>query len=207
VARVTYAALGLAFAALVGGFFIRTSSVPLIASIALSVAVSALILAGWTRRMRREGLGEAFEDEEVLVQDIEVAEVDDKTRVVATADVREKLKKKVGARPRRDLTEEQVAIAPPKPKRKPAAASRPPAMAARAEARPAARRAGRPSTRTSSRPAASARSRRVFVIPGRERYHAEDCRYATGDDLREVSEDLAKRRGYTACGLCLKKKR
>jgi hypothetical protein len=45
-------------------------------------------------------------------------------------------------------------------------------------------------------------SPKVWVIPGRSRYHTQDCRFAKGDDLREVTEATAQRRGYVACNVC-----
>lgn len=43
---------------------------------------------------------------------------------------------------------------------------------------------------------------KVWVIPGRSRYHTQDCRFAKGDTLREVTETTAIRRGYVACNVC-----
>jgi hypothetical protein len=45
-------------------------------------------------------------------------------------------------------------------------------------------------------------SPKVWVIPGRSRYHTQDCRFAKGDELREVTEATAQRRGYVACNVC-----
>ncbi len=45
-------------------------------------------------------------------------------------------------------------------------------------------------------------SQKVWVIPGRSRYHTQDCRFAKGDTLREVTETTAVRRGYVACTVC-----
>jgi len=218
VARVTYAALGLAFAALVGGFFVRNSSIPLIASIALSAVVSVLILFGWTRKMRREGLGFEMDEAEVgeieeisLVEFVEEGKIEGEEVVAGTKRGRRlgKVLRGISRRPAADDTiiEAPVVEAPivePKPVRTPrskAAAKPAPRPKALAKQNP------KPSAvRPKAGAAAGSRARRkVFVIPGRERYHGADCRYAQGDDLREVSEDLARRRGYTACGLCLKK--
>lgn len=52
-ARLTYAALALALGALISGFFVRSTAVPLFASIGLSALVLILILRGWARRMRQ----------------------------------------------------------------------------------------------------------------------------------------------------------
>ena len=202
-ARVTYAALGLAFAALVSGFFIRDSSIPLIASIALSAVVSVLILVGWTRKMRREGLGLEPEEVEVgEIEDIALVEFDEEGEVekaeveeVATGKKRGRRLEKVLAGISRQPAPDVGVVEPPAETSRPKAAPRPKAAT---RAKPTVR----------SKAAAGSRSRakkKVFVIPGRERYHSAECRYAKGDDLREVSEDLARKRGYTPCGLCLKK--
>ena len=227
-ARITYAALGLAFAALVSGFFVRSSSIPLIASIALSAVVSVLILVGWTRKMRREGLGFEIEEAEVgEIEEIPVVEFDEEGPVEEVAAERKRGRRMgkvlagISRRPAADDTivqppgieppvAEPTLVEPvasrtlrekgapkPKPRPRPAAkpAHRPKALAGQKSSRP---KAGAASARRRAR-------RKVLVIPGRERFHAADCRYAQGDDLREVSEDLARRRGYTPCGLCLKK--
>jgi hypothetical protein len=74
-ARLTYGALALALGALVSGFFIRTTAVPLFASIALSALVLILILRGWARRVRQTELGEEIEEFEEL--DLEGLEAPD----------------------------------------------------------------------------------------------------------------------------------
>jgi hypothetical protein len=72
--------------------------------------------------------------------------------------------------------------------------------------------AARPGARTEAGAAAGAErtaaterpvlSPKVWVIPGRSRYHTQDCRFAKGDTLREVTEATAQRRGYVACTVC-----
>jgi hypothetical protein len=76
-AKLTYAALALALGALVSGFFIRTTAVPLFASIALSAVVLILILRGWARRVRQSELGEEEleELEEIDFEPIEAADI------------------------------------------------------------------------------------------------------------------------------------
>jgi hypothetical protein len=77
VARLTYAALALALGALVSGFFIRTTAVPLFASIGLSALVLILILRGWARRIRQSiETGEDLEEAE-LIEEIEEIEATD----------------------------------------------------------------------------------------------------------------------------------
>jgi hypothetical protein len=222
VARITYAALGLAFAALVSGFFVRDSSIPLIASIALSAVVSVLILVGWTRKMRREGLGLEMEEAEVgEIEEISVVEFDEEGRVEEVAAEKRRgrrLGKVLAGISRRPATDDTIIQPPVAEPTLVEPSVRPPRTKGDAKPTPRARPAAKPAPRpkalagqkSSARPRSGAASasrarRKVFVIPGRERFHAADCRYAQGDDLREVSEDLARRRGYTPCGLCLKK--
>ncbi len=197
-ARVTYAALGLAFAALVSGFFVRSSSVPLIASIALSAVVSVLILVGWTRKMRREGLGLEPEEVEVgEIEDIALVEFDEEGEIeeVKVGKKRGRRLEKVLAGISRQPAPDVTVVEPPAEISRPKAAPRPKAGAR-----------AKPTVRPKAAAGSGSRARKkVFVIPGRERYHSAECRYAKGDDLREVSEDLARKRGYTPCGLCLKK--
>ena len=210
-ARVTYAALGLAFAALVGGFFVRGSSMPLIASIALSAVVSVLILFGWTRKMRREGFGFEMDEADVgEIEEISLVEFDEggKLEGEEVAAVRKRGRRMgrvlsgISRQPAPDDTIVEAPIVEPVVSRTP----RSKAAAKPALPRPKALAKQKAPGRPKAGAAAGSRARKkVFVIPGRERYHAADCRYAQGDDLREVSEDLARRRGYTPCGLCLKK--
>jgi hypothetical protein len=63
---------------------------------------------------------------------------------------------------------------------------------------------GAETTVRAARPPSSppALSPKVWVIPGRSRYHTQDCRFAKGDTLREVTEATAQRRGYVACSVC-----
>ena len=69
----------------------------------------------------------------------------------------------------------------------------------RARARRPAASAGSSTSRAVDRPVLSPK---VWVIPGRSRYHTQDCRFAKGDTLREVTEATAIRRGYVACSVC-----
>jgi hypothetical protein len=48
----------------------------------------------------------------------------------------------------------------------------------------------------------AASSGTVYVVPGRPRYHVEDCRYLTGKDGEPRSLAEARNEGYTACGIC-----
>ena len=75
----------------------------------------------------------------------------------------------------------------------------------RRAASPPPRAPATPSERLTAQPAGLSPpglSPKVWVIPGRSRYHTQDCRFAKGDDLREVTEATAQRRGYVACNVC-----
>jgi hypothetical protein len=89
----------------------------------------------------------------------------------------------------------------PRPRRKAARAGTPapagaPAPAIRSDA---VSDAGTGRSSAADRPVLSPK---VWVIPGRSRYHTQDCRFAKGDTLREVTEATAQRRGYVACTVC-----
>ena len=53
-ARLTYGIVAAALAALIAGFFVKTSTLPLILSIGFSAGATVLILIGWGRRLRLE---------------------------------------------------------------------------------------------------------------------------------------------------------
>jgi len=59
-----------------------------------------------------------------------------------------------------------------------------------AEAKPAARRA------------AAAPAVTVVVVPDRDKYHKETCRYAKNPAAMTMTKAAARRQGYTACGTC-----
>jgi hypothetical protein len=88
------------------------------------------------------------------------------------------------------LTIDMPARKPARARRAKAAPSRPATLAADT---------GADATAAMERPALSPK---VWVIPGRSRYHTQDCRFAKGDALREVTEATAQRRGYVACTVC-----
>lgn len=177
-ARLTYAALALALASLIAGFFVRTTAIPLFASIGLSALVLILILRGWARRMRltEEGEeGEAPEEIEVL-EDIDSAELVVVDPGTEREERRTRAERRARARPvATDVIEERP------PRARPERIERPP--------RPA--RAGR---RAPSR---------VVVLPGRSRYHTPDCRFAHGKGAEEIAESTARRRRLRPCSVCL----
>lgn len=61
-------------------------------------------------------------------------------------------------------------------------------------ARPAASRA------RAARPAAGEVT--VVVVPGRDKYHKETCRYAKGAGAMTLTKNQARRDGYKRCGVC-----
>ncbi|MDQ3957733.1 MAG: hypothetical protein M3273_05355 [Actinomycetota bacterium] len=42
----------------------------------------------------------------------------------------------------------------------------------------------------------------VVAIPDRKRFHRPECRYASAAGAEPISKATARRRGYTACGIC-----
>lgn len=126
-ARLTYAALALALAALVAGFFIRTTAVPLFASIALSALVLILILRGWARHVRLSELGEEAEE----LEDFEELDLGAfaPTDIAVVEPGEESAELPVLTRPRRERPE-RVREPRPRPART-APRRRPPAAAGR----------------------------------------------------------------------------
>ena len=184
-ARLIYALLAFALGTLVAGFLIRDSSVPLFASIGLSALVLVLILFGTSRRLRRR---EALEEEQAELAELDIVEIDvEPLAEVSVAESPPSTIEMPAAAPR--------AAAEPRGRRRSAEAE-PSAAAHRQTTTPARRRAR-------SSPAQTApRSSKVWVIPGRSRYHTRGCRFAKGDQLRAVTEATARRRGYVPCSVC-----
>jgi hypothetical protein len=179
-ARLTYAALALALGSLVSGFFVRTTAVPLFASIGLSALVLILILRGWARRMRQTDLAEASEEGvEIQAEEFEVLEeitAGDIVVVDPGAERTERTERRARSRSvATEVLEERA------PRAKPARPPRPQQPRARA----------------------AAGTRRVVVLPGRKRYHAPDCRFARGKGAEEISESTARRRHFQPCSVCL----
>ncbi len=211
-AKLIYAVMALALGALVAGFFVDSSNTPLIASIVLSAGVMLLILFGWSRRIRK---GLDFEDKEedaVAFAEIEphgVSEAEDDADEEDADDVfrpvRERVRTKAAAADQTSVLapEPRPAARTRKPAAKKSAAKRPPAKKPTAK-KPAARKPAAKKPAAKRKPAKSTESSgaRVLVIPGRSRYHRAGCRFAKGDDLREVSEATARRRGYEPCNVC-----
>lgn len=178
-ARIVYGVVGAALATLVAGFFIQSSSLPLLVSIGFSLVAAVLILAGWARRIRLE--------DEVLFDEPEVVwDIDEPSGEPELADVTSEIT--------------VVATEPPRAKPRRARPQRPPEPHARPEERPRVSR---------SRPAAAKKStvatrsnKSVVVIPGRSRYHTADCRFASNPAAETVKEREAVARGLEACSVC-----
>jgi hypothetical protein len=49
---------------------------------------------------------------------------------------------------------------------------------------------------------ATASSATVVVVPGRDKFHKESCRYAKGQVTQTITKAAAKREGYSPCGVC-----
>ncbi|MEX2394979.1 MAG: hypothetical protein WD826_10925 [Actinomycetota bacterium] len=222
-ARLIYAVLALALASLVAGFVVRTTAVPLIASVALSAIVTVMILYGWSKRLRASG---AFDEEvevspemeELLVVEVDEAEITgevpvrrrrrDKVKAAATMAIDRELSFEPARDEEDDLdvTTVERRVKPKgktKPKSKAAArsksaVSKPKAAGSRPKAE-----ASKAKPKAKGKPASSApRGPRVIVIPGAAKYHKKGCRFAKGDDIREVSTSVASKRGYEPCGAC-----
>src|SRR5581483_4369552 len=180
-ARVIYGFLGAALAALIAGFFIKHSSLPLYISMSFSVAAMALWTAGSLRRARAEisGSSDAVDVEELDAEEIEAvkakAPAPDETLAIESIDDEE--------------------FAPPKPK-----PSRPrPSKSAPPKPKPA-----KPKPVVKRKPTVKRKpaAKRVAVVPGAERYHKPTCRFAQSPEIRMVSEAIAIGRGYVPCGVC-----
>ena len=50
--------------------------------------------------------------------------------------------------------------------------------------------------------AAAASTETVVVVPDRDKFHKETCRYAKNPAAMAMSKAAAKRQGYKACGVC-----
>lgn len=183
-ARLTYAALALALGALISGFFVRSTAVPLFASIGLSALVLILILRGWARRMRQApelGRDVVELDEIVDLEAEEFVEADaDEFVVVEPGEQSLELPALTGARGRRAKEREA-------PRERPERVTR-----------------SRPERPPRPRGGAGRGSRRVVVLPGRSRYHMPNCRFAQGKGAEEIAESTARRRHFQPCSACMR---
>jgi len=198
-ARLTYGIVAAALAALIAGFFVKTSTLPLILSIGFSAAATVLILIGWGRRLRLEQEHGAPEPAEEEVEEIDFIELgvdelqDEPYRPPARErPVREP--RRVRRAPR--IAADAVVELPEDAELTyeiPAVADEPPPR----------RRKPKPTPKPKPRPPARRRAQtRVVVVPGRGRYHTHSCRFAARDDAVEMTVATARRRGYEACSVC-----
>ncbi|MEX2557346.1 MAG: hypothetical protein WEB06_17165 [Actinomycetota bacterium] len=93
-----------------------------------------------------------------------------------------------------------VAVPEPEPEPETAMSSfEPPAE------KPAAARAPRPAATkkpAAKKPAAAAASGSVVVIPDRDKFHKDSCRYAKNPAAMSMAKAAAKRQGYKPCATC-----
>jgi len=202
-ARLTYGIVAAALAALVAGFFVKTSTLPLILSIAFSAGATVLILIGWGRRLRVEQEhGVTRAEPEPELEEIDFIELG----VDEDEDAEYRRPEPVSTRPPRrrppkiaadavvelpedtELTYELPAVADEPP--------RPPRKAPKGKPKP------KPKPVAPRRKPGAGQGARVVVIPGRGRYHTHSCRFATRDDAVEMTVATARRRGYEACSVC-----
>ena len=107
--------------------------------------------------------------------------------------------------PARDEVEDEelptlVAVPEPEPEPEPAmSAFEPPAE------KPTPARASRPAAAkkpAAKKPAAAAASGSVVVIPDRDKFHKDSCRYAKNPAAMSMTKAAAKRQGYKPCATC-----
>jgi len=65
------------------------------------------------------------------------------------------------------------------------------------EPEPRAPAAAKPATRKAATP-----SQTVVVVPDRDKFHKETCRYAKNPAAMTMTKAAARRQGYSACGIC-----
>lgn len=75
-------------------------------------------------------------------------------------------------------------------------------VAAPARKRAASQPARGASRGTGARASAAATSEKVVVIPDRDKFHRDSCRYAKGAAAMTMTKAQARRRGYQPCGQC-----
>jgi hypothetical protein len=106
---------------------------------------------------------------------------------------------------RLDEAEEEEAAAEeeaPAPKASlPARARKTPAKGAKKAAAKTATAAKSPAKKA-AKAAKSTATGSVVVVPGRDKYHKDGCRYTKGQVTQTITRAAAKREGYNACGVC-----
>lgn len=189
-ARIVIGILAADAVLLLSGFFVKSTSAPLIGSIVMSVAVTALIVVGLVRQFReQEGLASDEEPEIEELEDTDFAPADDDATITQTmprAPVRRRVRPRIIPVDEPETKAAARKQPKPKPKQKP-------------RAKPKAAPAKKP---PAPRAKAAPRGGRVLVVPGASRYHRAGCRFVRGGNAREVSEATAISRGYERCGVC-----
>jgi hypothetical protein len=94
----------------------------------------------------------------------------------------------------------------PKPATRSAQRSAPKA-APKSAAKPAAKTAPKTAAKTAPKSAAKAAPKKrtvamVVVVPDRDKYHKESCRYANNPAAIELTKAQARRQGYEPCATC-----
>jgi hypothetical protein len=102
-----------------------------------------------------------------------------------------------------DIEEPPTLAAVPEPEPEPAVSAfeppklvRKPAAAAAAAKKPAAKKPA------AKKPAAASSAGSVVVIPDRDKYHKDSCRYAKNPAAMSMTKAAAKRQGYKPCATC-----
>lgn len=76
------------------------------------------------------------------------------------------------------------------------------ATTSRAAARPAAKPAAKKTAAAAPRARTSPAQAQVVVIPDRDKFHRDSCRYAKGSGAMALTKSDARREGYKPCGVC-----
>lgn len=108
---------------------------------------------------------------------------------------------------REEIVEEEeppTLVAVPEPEPEPASfAPEEPAPAKRAPARSAAKSTAKSGAKkAAAKPAAATGASTVVVIPDRDKFHRDSCRYAKNPAAMSMAKSAAKRQGYKPCATC-----
>ena len=111
--------------------------------------------------------------------------------------------------PARDVYEEEeeeeppTLVAVPEPEPEPASFAPEPAAPKRAPAKTAAKSTAKSGAKkAAAKPAAAAGASSVVVIPDRDKFHRDSCRYAKNPAAMSMTKAAAKRQGYKPCATC-----
>jgi outer membrane biosynthesis protein TonB len=209
-ARVTYGLVGLALIALVLGIFVfDDNNTMLYLSIALSILCIALVVFGAARRAKYvspEGevavepdlidAGYESGDTEEVTSDEVLSAFEDADETATWDDDEEEEED--------DLEYEDEDVEEVSPRRSATKTKAKPKSKAKAKPKPAPKKAAAKKKAPAGKPKSTrSTSKKVIVVPGRDRYHTAGCRFVKGkDDTEEIAAATAKRRGYEACSVC-----